>query len=114
MSARGQFSCFLQFSDVWRASLDETDALLRKMMTSLSGDGVSRLSFSGDLGTGSLQVTFMQPDDASPTTDLFRCVELVVKALNSGRVSAPGWPNDEVIDGAITSVAIKGCSLAAA
>jgi len=114
MSSR-RFSCSLRFAHAYRATQDEIATLLDKMTDSFCGDGVVGLSMGGDIQAGTLEITFEPPP--SPITDeedgdSLWGLALVVRALNCGRISAPGWPDDEVVDGAIASVTVREFSLA--
>ncbi len=107
-----QFACSLQFADSWRATPEEIDTLLLKMTHSFLKDGVTGLTVSGVLSEGSLDVLFdspLYPDGRAGGAVLG--LAFVVRALNRGRVSVPGWPDDEVVDGVIASVSVKEAAL---
>lgn len=101
-------SCSLTFSDSWRATREEMTRLIKILFDSLSQDGVQCLTIGGDISEGSLNIDF---DIPGATEDSLVGMSLVVKALNKGRVSAPGWPDDHVIDTAIASVEVRELSL---
>ena len=108
-----RFSCNMRFKDTWRATPDEMDTLLVKMTESFTSYGVRNLKMGGDLVLGLLDVAFDPPQLAGDDfEDSLKGMALVVRALNNGRVSAPGWPDDEVVDGAIASVQVRDICLA--
>jgi hypothetical protein len=107
--SKDKFSCSLKLAHAWRATPDEIDVLLSKMRESLTASGVQGLSFSGDIELGHLDVMF--DFSSTPGDDSLNALELIVKALNHGRVSAPGWPDDEVVDGAIGSVTVRALAI---
>jgi hypothetical protein len=106
------FACSLKFTDAWRASPAEIDTLFVKMAKVFADAGVEGLRFGGNFDEGLLDIEFDQPAplDGSEIDSLWG-VKLVVKALNSGRVSAPGWPGDDVVDSAVASVAVRDVAL---
>ena len=108
-----RFVCVLQFAHSWRATRDEINALLEALIDSLTASGVATLQIGGDLSQGTLRLEFESPsaNEADDTDDSLVAIGLVVKALNSGRVSAPGWPDDAVIDDAIGSVKVNKFAL---
>lgn len=107
-----QFACSLQFMESWRATSEQIDVLLDKMTEYLVTAGVEGLRMGGALTDGSLDIAFRVPAVAGGgQSDSLLGLALVVRALNSGRVSAPGWPDDEVVDGAIASVRVLEFSL---
>lgn len=84
------------------------DSLARAIIVSLSAARVEDLAISGDISEGTFSISFGRTADAEPfTDDSLDAVGLVVRALNAGRVSAPGWPDDAVIDEAIATVKIR-------
>jgi hypothetical protein len=103
-----RFACSLQFTDAWRATSEQIDTLLVKMTESLLEDNVSGLTLSGTLADGSLDVFFDSPvyPDGKTGGAVLGLV-FVVRALNRGRVSVPGWPDDDAVDGAIASVSVN-------
>jgi hypothetical protein len=108
-----RFSCSLRFAHSWRATPEEIDALLGAMISSFSASGVEGLDIGGNIELGTLNLSFFPPANVGPADDedSLDGVALVVRALNRGRVSAPGWPSDEVIEDAIASVIVKECAL---
>ncbi len=106
-----KFACSLFFRDAWKATPEEIDQLVQKMIVSFAEDGVTGLSFYGDIVEGTLDVRFDAP--LSSEGDTLVCVNLVVKALNAGSVEAPGWPSSEVINHAIASMSVRECGFAA-
>ena len=105
------FSCSLKFAGAWRATPDQIDSLLDAMAGSFSQAGVEQLRMGGDLQAGSLDLSFCVPEVTDPEgPDLLDGIKLVVKALNSGRVLAPGWPTNEIIADAIASVRVLALS----
>lgn len=111
------FTCKLAFTHAWKASRMEMDALVCALISSLTESGVAALAISGDISEGTFGLEFSLPlavdAGADDPDDSLRAVGLVVRALNSGRVSAPGWPDDAVIDDAIASVKVQAFGLVA-
>lgn len=108
---RMRFACSLVFRDAWKATPREIDQLVSTMISSFAKDAVTGLSFHGDISDGTLDVHFDAPTTSEG--DTLACIDLVVRALNAGRVDAPGWPNSEVIDHAIASVSVRESAFAA-
>jgi len=111
------FSCELVFQHAWRATRSEMDQLVDTMVSSLTVSGVKKLSIGGDITEGTLHLQFANPAETDVDTDSddsLVAVAIVVRALNSARVSAPGWPDDDVIDEAIAQVKVREFGLIAA
>jgi len=102
MSEDQQFACALQFADAWRATPEQIDTLLVKMTQSFLKDGVTGLTLSGALEDGTLEVLFDAPQYPNGQKGgAVLGLVFLVRALNRGRVSVPGWPDDAAVDGAI-------------
>lgn len=118
MNAPTTFRSSLQFNDSWRASREQIDALLTAMISSLQSQNARKIDISGNIVEGRLDVAF---DIAEVARDQFHAglrdddflvaLVLVIRALNAGRVSAPGWPDDKVTDGAIASIRFRCADL---
>jgi hypothetical protein len=109
-----RFHCSLRFADAWRATPDEINTLLEAMLASFSISGVEGVTIGGDIQAGSLDLSFGLPPAvvADGDEDSLPGMMLVVKALNAGRVLAPGWPTNEDIKDALASVRVRELSLA--
>ena len=111
MTYSRKFECSLFFRDSWRATPEEIDMLVERMIDSITSEGITGLSFHGDIGAGTLSVRFDAPTTSEE--DSLTCVGIVVRALNAGCVEAPGWPSNGAIDHAIASVSVRECIFAA-
>ncbi len=114
MSTSPRFACELAFADAWRATRQEMGGLVDALVVSLTASGVRNLSIGGDIADGTFHLGFNCPESDPANDDSLAAVAIVVRALNGARVSAPGWPDDHVIEKAIVTVKVREFGLVTA
>ena len=102
------YECSLILRDSWKVTDDTLDRLLVAMIESLESNDACKIRIHGDQRKGSFEVEFevATPDD-SPFDGPRHAFSLTIQALNAARLSAPDWPDDNVVDGAIGTVTVK-------
>lgn len=92
----------------WSASMPEVMTFVDSMVAHLEELGCSAVRVDGTVATGEFFCEFEIPADTDGEMALLRQGGIyTVLALKASSVAAPGWPDGDIVEGAIASVDIR-------